>query len=163
MATRAMAITKQPPHRHPPELASIDLSLQLCQSLFKGADRPAVLHIQDLYRRTDLIERADVPHLHGRTVGPFIDPPKRQALGAAYVRTMGIDPAGLLVVEEGTGPPGPGPGMSEKFGVVKADVRRLHLKDRQVILATATAPLAALKPVLVQDRQGLDLMVHQVV
>jgi len=148
-ATWRSVSSEKAPHHHPPEPASIDLSLQLCQGLFNGADRPTVLNIQGLYRRTDLIERADVPHLHGRTVGPFIDPPKRQALGTAYVRAIRIDPTGLLFVEEGTGPSGPRLCLGQELRVVKADVRRLHLEDRQVILATATAPLAALEPVLV--------------
>jgi hypothetical protein len=162
-ATGRSVSSEKVPHRHPPELASIDLSLQICQGLFKGADRPTMLGIQDLYRWTDLIERADIPHFHRATIRPFIDPSKRQALGTAYIRTIWIDPAGLFLVQEGTGPFGPRLCMGQELAVVMKDVRRLHLKDRQVILATVAAPLAALEPVLVQDGQGLHLMVHQVI
>jgi len=56
-----------------------------------------------------------------------------------------------------------GPIIGQETGVAVADVCRFYIKYRQVVLATTTAPLAALEPILVKGGQGLDLPIYEAV
>ena len=53
--------------------------------------------------------------------------------------------------------------MGQETGVAAADVCRLHIEHRQVVLATPTASLAALEPIPVKGGQGLDLPIYEAV
>jgi len=149
----------------PPRRRAACRELEPTQLRLEGTDGPAVLLGERLEGRRGLVvQRADIPELHGSTRLVPVEPAKGQSLAPADVGSVLVDAAAAVPVQEGAGALRVGMVDFQQPRVMASDAVGLDLEDGEVVHAAARAAGSASEtrgvPSFQFRRPPVDLVVH---
>jgi hypothetical protein len=140
-----------------PERPNASRKLKPSETLLDRSDAPTRIRAQSFDGRlSHVVEGTDVAQLH-RTPLSLLDPTQREALGSANVRALVINSTGPVFVEKGARPHGVWNPGGQQCRVTATNGLRLDLENGQLIRATRTTSLTALKALRMDHMQAARL------
>ena len=129
-------------------MAAVDVRLPFGEPLFERANRPTRIGFEHFeWRSTIDIFWTNIARFYdiARNVVIFFEPAQREALRAADVRTMIVNAAMVVVVEERASSGRMRLCRREQLGMMPANDRGLHFEDRHAVDTAVRAAGTTLK------------------